>query len=264
MAKETMEREFAVTASADLALANIRGSVDIQPGEDGVVLVTAVKHLHTGDSDRTEIEVWQEEDGRVVVKTHFRKDDRWSFGGRRPCRVDYAVRVPHECSVRVGCVSSSALVQGLEGEFQIKTVSGRMVLKDLSGKVKATSVSGDVFGERISGPTEFESVSGDVFLTESHLPVVRGSSVSGDFLLETALGEGPYSLKTVSGDARLVLPPEAGCTVGFSSMSGRLKTCLPVAYNQRQRHRCLAELQGGGPRIRFNSMSGNLAVLQAL
>jgi DUF4097 and DUF4098 domain-containing protein YvlB len=197
----------------------------------------------------------------VVVKTHFRKDGWLSFGERRPCRVDYTVQVPRECSVRVKCVSSSALVQGLEGRFQIKTVSGRMVLKDLSGKVKATSVSGDVFGERISGPTEFESVSGDVFLTESHLPIIRGSSVSGDLLLETALGEGPYRLKTVSGDARLVLPPEAGCTVGFSSMSGSLKTSLPGVRSERHRH-WRAELQGGGPEVSFSSMSGDLLVMQ--
>jgi hypothetical protein len=261
MAKETMEREFTVTTPADLALTNIRGSVDIQPGEDGLVLITAVKRLHTGDSDRTEIEVWQEEDGRVVAKTHFRKDGWLSFNERRPCRVDYTVRVPRECSARVGCVSSSALVQGLEGEFQIKTVSGRVVLKDLSGRVKATSVSGDVFGERISGPTEFESVSGDVFLTESHLPIVRGSSVSGDLFLETLLGEGPYRLTTVSGDARLVLPPEAGCTVGFSSMSGSLKTSLPGVRSGRHRH-WRAELQGGGPEVNFSSMSGDLLVMQ--
>ncbi|MEE8391731.1 MAG: hypothetical protein V3S14_13185 [Anaerolineae bacterium] len=37
-------------------------------------------------------------------------------------------------------------------------------------------------------------------LTESHLPIVTGSSVSGNLVLETPLSEGPYKLKTMSGE----------------------------------------------------------------
>ena len=87
--------------------------------------------------------------------------------------------------------------------------------------------------------------------------------MSGDLLLETPLGEGPYRFKTMSGDVRLVLPPETGCSIGFSSMSGRLKTSLPVVRSQRQRRHWHAELQGGGPEVRFNSMSGSLSVMQS-
>lgn len=264
MTQEMIEREFAAVAPATLALANIRGSVDIQPGDDGVVTVTAVKHLNTGDPDRTEIDIRQEEDGSVIVETRFKKNDRWFFKRQcQPCKVDYTVRTPHACILNVRCVSSRASVQGLEGELDLRTVSGQAILKDLSGRIRATSVSGEIFGERISGPTEFESVSGKVFLTESRLPIITGSSVSGDLVLQTSLGEGPYRFKTMSGDVRLILPPETGCTVGFSSMSGRLKTSLPTTRNRRRRHRWHAELQGGGPEVRFSSMSGSLLVMQS-
>ncbi len=179
MSQETIEREFAVVAPATLELANIRGSVDVQPGDDSVVTITAVKHLNTGDPDRTEIDIGQEENGSVTVKTLFERGG-WLFSDlRRACKVDYIVRVPRACDLKVRDVSSRASVQGLEGEFDIKTVSGQMSLSDLSGKVKATSVSGKVIGERLSGPVAFESVSGKVFLTESHMPTVTGSSVSG-------------------------------------------------------------------------------------
>lgn len=178
MSQETIEREFAVVAPATLALANIRGSVDVQPGDDGVVTVTAVKHLNTGDPDRTEVDIRQEENGSVIVETRF-KDVPLFSKQCRPCKVDYIVRVPRACDLKVRSVSSRASVQGLEGEFDIKTVSGQMSLSDLSGKVKATSVSGKIIGERLSGSVAFESVSGKVFLTESHMPTVTGSSVSG-------------------------------------------------------------------------------------
>ena len=262
MLQEMIEERFDVTTPTCLTVANIRGSVDVQPGDDGVVTVTAVKHLETGDSERTEIKIRQREDGSVTVKTVFEKSGWRLFGHRHPCKVDYTVRVPRNCVLQARCVSSRALVQGLEGEFDVKTVSGRMTLKDLSGKIKATSVSGRILGERLFGPTEFTSVSGKVSLTESHLPVVTGSSVSGDLVLETPLDEGPYRFKTTSGDLKLILPPDARCTVGFNSISGRLKTSLPTTRSQWRRHKWQAELQGGGPEVRFSSVSGDFSVMQ--
>lgn len=261
MLQETIKREFDVTAPACLTVLNIRGSVDVQPGDDNIVTITAVKHLETGDSDRTEIEIRQKEDGRVIVKTGFEENGWRFFTPHHPCKVDYTVRVPHNCILKARCVSSRALVQGLEGEFDVKTISGRVTLKDLSGKIKAVSVSGKILGERLSGPTEFKSVSGKVYLTESDLPIVTGSSVSGNLVLETPLGEGPYRLKTVSGDLRLVLPPETGCSVGFSSNSGRFKTSLPTTRSLWRCNERQAELQGGGPEVRFSSVSGDCSVM---
>ena len=263
MRQETIERKFDVTSPVYLRVGNIRGSVDVQAGDDGVVSVVAVKYSETGDAERTEIEIEQEKDGSVIVKTLF-EDEGWRlFGTHNPCKVEYSVRVPRECALKVNCVSSKASVQGLEGKFDVKTVSGRVTLRDLSGKIKATSVSGKILGDRLSGPTEFESVSGQVRLTESRLSIATGSTVSGDLLLETSLDEGPYKFNTMSGDLELVLPPETGCTIGFKSVSGRLKTSLPTTRSRWQRHKWQAELQGGGPEIRFNSVSGDFSVMQA-
>ncbi|MCP4541166.1 MAG: DUF4097 domain-containing protein [Chloroflexi bacterium] len=264
MSQETIKRKFDVTAPAHLIVTNIRGSVDVQPSDNGIVTITAVKHLDTGDADRTEIEIVQKEDGSVRVRTRFEEGIWQLFNLGRPCKVDYVVHVPRDCDLKVRCVSSKASVYGLSGKFDIKTVSGRVTLKDISGKIKATSVSGRIMGERLSGPTAFESVSGRVHLTESSLPVVTGSSVSGDLVVETFLIEGPYSLKTMSGDLNLILPPEIGCTIGFNSVSGRLKTSLPTTRSKWQRHKWLADLQGGGPEIRFHSVSGDFSVTQAV
>jgi hypothetical protein len=263
MTQETIEREFAVTAPASLMVANVRGSVDVQAGDNDVVAVTAVRHLDTGDPDRTEVEIWQEEDGAVIAKTRYQEGGWRLFGQRQPCKVDYTVRVPRACDVKVRCVSSRASVEGLEGEFDIKTVSGKMTLKDLSGRIKATSVSGAIFGTQLSGVTRFESVSGKVHLVESDLPIVTGSSVSGNLVLETPLGEGPYRFNTVSGDMKLVLPAETGFTVGFKSMSGNFKTSLPATQSQRRGHNWHAELCGGGPDVNFSSVSGSLSVMSA-
>ena len=185
------------------------------------------------------------------------------FERKRPCKVDYVVHEPRTCTIKVRGVSSSASVQGLDGEFDVKTVSGRVMLKNLTGRIRAMSVSGQILGEQLSGPIEVESVSGDVCLAESSHPVVTGSTVSGDLMLGTRLGDGPYRFRTVSGDVRLVLPPDTGCTIGFNSISGRLNTSMPIARRQRRGCAWQADLQSGGPEVYFSSTSGDLEVVES-
>jgi hypothetical protein len=81
--------------------------------------------------------------------------------------------------------------------------------------------------------------------------------------MQTALGEGPYTFKTVSGDVKLILPPESGCNLELHSMSGQIKTPLPTTQNGRKFNRSYATLQGGGAHVRLNSLSGDLSIVPA-
>lgn len=264
MTQETIEKTFQVAAPAQLTLSNIRGSVEVLPGEEGHLSIVAVKHLDSGDARRTQIEMTQNEDGRVVVATRFDKAAWLVFGWNGwPCRVDYLVRTPHDCSAQVECVSSSALVQGLTGEVDLRTVSGKLGVRDVSGALKLTSVSGKIIGERLSGPARIETVSGKVSVLDSHLPTVHASSVSADLTLQTPLGEGPYHFKSMSGAIKLILQPAAGCSVETRSVSGRFRTSLPITRNERSGRHWHVDLQGGGPAIQMNSVSGSLWIVQS-
>jgi hypothetical protein len=261
MPEERIEKEFSVSKSARVRLSNIRGSVDVQAGDEGVVHVVAVKHVDTGDAERTRIEMSQEEDGTVRIKTNFEKAGFLSLG--RPCRVDYSLRVPPSCWARVRCVSCGASVRGLSGELDLKTVSGAVTLEELSGRVGARSVSGKITGEQLSGPARLGTVSGNVHLSASTLPSLQASSVSGDFVLETTLEGGPYEFKTVSGDVELIVPSECSCTVETRTVSGRLRASLPATRTWGKPRRRGADLQGGGPSVQFRSTSGDLRVVCA-
>jgi hypothetical protein len=260
MAQETIERRFTVTGPARLKVSNIRGAVDVQPGEDGIVSVVAVKYTDSGDAGRTEVEIVQAEDGSVRAKTHFTKGWWWLFDWRQPCKVDYTIRVPRSSAVRVRGVSSEASVQGIEGEFDVKSVSGALRLQDLTGRVRAHSVSGAISGEKLDGPADLDTVSGKIRLTGSNLPAVEASSVSGDIVLETPLGEGPYRFKTVSGDVELIVPAESRCTIETSTVSGRFQTTMPLTRSWHDARRHGAEVQGGGTLVSLNSVSGDLRV----
>jgi hypothetical protein len=257
---ETIERTFNVIGAARLNLANISGSVDIQPGVDGVVSVSAVKHTN-GDAEHTQIEIDQGADGSVNVKTDY-QESVWRLFGQRPCDVDYTVRVPHDSAIVLRCVSSSGAVRGVNGELTLSTVSGGLDLADLSGSLRLNGVSGRIWGERLAGQMKVETVSGDVKLRDSQLSTLNVSTVSGNITLETsaALANDPHHVHSVSGEVHLIVPAQTRCTVEGSSLSGRIKSDIPVTRSQHSGQRWHMELQGGGPLIRFDSISGNLVI----
>ena len=109
---EIMEKTFTVTSPARFDLSNIRGSVEIHPGEEGIIRIHITKDANSGDAKRTEIELSQAADGTVKVATRF-PEGAWSWlFGSFPCRVDYVVQAPSKCSIKINGVSSELVAEG--------------------------------------------------------------------------------------------------------------------------------------------------------
>jgi len=258
MTPETLEETFQVTGPARLNLSNIRGSVDLRRGEDQHIHVTAVKQAHSGDVDGTEVEWSQAADGAVTIATHFR-DAPWSWLlGSHPCCVDYVVKAPRTCSLKVKGVSSTISVEGFEGEFEFHSVSGEVSLHDLTGPVRIHTVSGAVSAEDLKGALHLETVSGDAELKSGNLPSVEASTVSGKVDLQTPLGQGSYRFRSVSGDVHLRVPPESRCSLELHTLSGEIRTDFPQRSAFRTHGSRVAEVRGGGVQISLNSISGDL------
>ena len=263
--EERMEETFAVGASPRLAVSNVLGSITVTGEERDDIQVTAIKHLDSGDSEHTEVRLYQEDD-RVVAKTRY-KDKRKLMDrvrGSRPCKVDYAVRVPIQCKVKVNQVKGALRVSEVSGEVRVNVVQGSVRLQDIVGRTKVHAVSADVEGEGWSGRAEVDTVSGEVQITSAQLSRFKGNTVSGDLSLRTTLDdEGRYNFNSVSGDVTLYLPPEGGVESRGSTISGKMLSDLPHEYSRRRRGHWRATINGGGPPVRFNSVSGDLEVLAA-
>jgi hypothetical protein len=263
MSQETIERSFEVGSPARVKLGNIRGEIDIQSGEDGLVSITAIKHLDSGDEQSTQIKIDQEEDGRVIVKTEFANSIENLFGLRKPCKVDYTVRLPKVCELNVSGVSCTISVEGLDGSISISTVSGDLKAQNLSGKLKFSAVSGSITAEGLQGELDANGVSGSLRIVESKLAKAFAKTVSGKTVLQTPLSEGPYSFKGVSGKTVLVIPEDAACTARFHSVSGRMRTSLPITRDNRAGSRGSVEIQGGGVEVSCKSVSGAFRIVKA-
>jgi hypothetical protein len=260
MPDEIIERNFPVSAPAHLRLMNIRGSVNIQPGDEDQIAVTAVKVLESGNGEDTLIEMKQEEDGRVIVKTHFAEDFlRHIFNKPTPCKVDYSVRVPPDCTLNISGVSNSTVIHGTSGEIDLESVNGSLTIEGATGRIELTTVSGDVSGDKLSGPSlRLKTVSGSVDLRHADFPAIEGNTVSGDVRIETPLGQGPYDFHSVSGDILLVVPEDTRCTVSVSGISAGLRSKLALTSEQRNTGNHHAEVMGGGVRVNLSTVSGSL------
>lgn len=264
MDTETIEQVFIVPLPAQFSLSNLRGRVAIMPDESplagapATISVVATKYLDTGDSDHTRVLMHQESDGRVVVQTEHESIDHNGF--HKPCRVEYQVRVPRQCSANLSCITCRLEISGLQGEFWLKSISGDMSLKDLKGPIEASNVSGAILGERLNGKGIFETTSGDVRLEHSDLPSLKVTSVSGDLYIETSPGSGPYRFKTISGEITFILPEESSYRAELRSLSGQLLTSGARAHsNYMGKHRTV-EYGSGGPSIQAETVSGNLSL----
>ena len=278
MSNPILEKTFSVSGAARLELGNIRGSVDIRPGADGVIVVKAEKLANTGDGGNTAIEMKQESDGAVKVRTRFSEFWLgWLFGSR-PCKVNYVVTAPRACARKINGVSNDLFAEGFQGDSSFKTVSGDMTLRaldgalrcesvsgdmqlsDLNGDLHLETVSGDVSGARLSGTMALHSISGQAEFEQSSLSSVSANAVSGGMTLETGLGAGPYKFNSVSGDLTLKIPAEARCTAELHTISGDLHVKLPAASLSRRNGVQTADVQGGGVRVYLNSVSGDMEI----
>ena len=258
MSIKAIEETYACPDSPRLSLANIRGAVNIQAGEDGVIVVIARKHLNTGDDENTSIELSQSSDGSVKVSTSYTHKRLRFFRKWVPCKVDYEIRVPKECTLKVRGVSNSTVIAGVTGAHDISSVSGDVELRSLAGELRLKMVSGDAQGELISGPVRLNTVSGDIKLKKSDIPKLTGKTVSGDVIVESPMGDGPYDFNAVSGDIKLHFPILRGATVTSSSISGDIRTSLPTSQSSQARNHNQIEIEGGGVDINHSSVSGDI------
>lgn len=260
---EELENSFTVGKQPKLEIDNIRGSVTIKPGINEQIRVTAIKHMNSGNEEHTDISIEQDDDGTVRAVSKWHKSNGSFWNRSRPIKVDFVIETPASSNVSVRTVSASAAISGLEGDCSVKSVSGRIELEQLSGDLNIRSVSGKIIGKMLKGEGYFNSVSGSVIIRDSELATFACKTVSGKTLIETPIGEGPYSFQSVSGNATLMTAKDSPLSLVAKSLSGRFKTSLETSQYTRQSGRTRASLNGGGVMVKMKSVSGNFYVVSS-
>ena len=206
----------------------------------------------------------QRNEGELVV---HEADDHGQVGqlisrflrGQGGYELSVVAEMPAAAQLRLTAVSSEMEVQGFTGEQRYRTVSGDLMLSDLAGSVRLETVSGDVT-IRADKPlaVQAQGVSGDITITAPLLRSLRATTVSGDVELEGELvSGGDFRVETVSGDLGIGLIGSATFEIhGISTdVSSELDHRLEGQIDRRR-----LIIGSGGPRLVFNSMSGDVDV----
>ena len=181
---------------------------------------------------------------------------------RRGPSPNLAVEVPHGAAVTIEAASADVAASDLTGEKQIRTASGAVSLVRLAGAVEVVTVSGEI---EIDGQVQLEvlgrTVSGDLSL---RLPATRRLDVgttSGDLTVDAELqGEGPFEVRTISGDATIVA--RGGLRIEAQTVTGDVDVASGSVV-ESTRGRKVVTIGRSGPTLTFRSVSGDLAVVKA-
>ncbi|MGA4851273.1 DUF4097 family beta strand repeat-containing protein [Streptomyces sp. G5(2025)] len=201
--------------------------------------------------------------GFLKLKGLTRK--RW----RRSAVVSLAV--PAGTRVEVGAIGAGALLSGIEGPAEVRSVSGDTTLVGLLGPARVETVSGSVEAQGVRGDLEFQSVSGDLTMVETAGSSVRADSVSGALIVDLApVGTATdIALTNISGEIAVRLPHLADTEVEADTTSGAVSNAFEElrAGDGSQAwgwgaKRVTGRLGAGSGRLRATTVTGALALLR--
>ncbi|MEV6161494.1 DUF4097 family beta strand repeat-containing protein [Streptomyces sp. NPDC052052] len=177
-----------------------------------------------------------------------------------------SLAVPTDAAVEVGVVTAGAVVSGIRGRTEVRSVNGDTALVALAGPVRAETVSGSVEAQSVTGALRFHSVSGDLTVVEGAGESVRGDSVSGDMTLDLGPAGKPtdIQLATVSGGLAIRLPHPADATVEANTTSGTVSNGFEdLRVSGRWGSKKITGTLGtGAGKLKATTISGSIALLR--
>jgi len=193
--------------------------------------------------------------------------DNWlevfkSFRGT--AKADISIMVPRDIELKLGVVSASGLVSGLNSEASINSVSGDVVVDGINGDIQLNSVSGELSVRNHYGKITAKTISGDIGAT-GELFGFSGDTVSGTVFLDIAGTPDEVKVSTVSGSVTARLVAGLPAQYKINTVSGRLQlddstiTGVRGSYSGKY-----GILDKHWLEFKANTVSGNISVLHAV
>jgi len=187
------------------------------------------------------------------------------FRNFRPgaARADISVLVPRDVALKLGVVSATALVSGLQEDADLSTVSGDLATDGIAGDVRLNSVSGELTARNHYGKVVAHTVSGDVTASGTVLSF-SSDGVSGNVFLDLADIPDQVKVNTVSGTVTVRLEPTTPTSYAIATVGGRLQLDDSSVSGIRGKYTGkYGQLDGRWTDLRVNTVSGDVSVLHA-
>ncbi len=204
------------------------------------------------------------------------------------------IRQPRIASLAVDLVIQIAGVANID----VKTESGDVSILDTGGGAKVNSQSGNVTLRGLNGPVDVTAQSGDLTIADSTSPMISVESKSGNVKLEkldanvnlrVASGDvdlvsckgktisvesvsgnvradfdeavaGSVSIRTVNGDANVLMTDGNDCRVSLSTLRGEVACGLVLSDEAKSDQRITGRLGEGTGALDVSGINGDISV----
>lgn len=249
-----------IESARSLKVGLIGGQIDIVAHDEPGVRV----EVHSVSGKPLKVSV----DGDTVEIDHPQLSwDNWievfrSWTGR--AKADVSVMVPRDIRVKLGVVSASALLSGVNEDASLSTVSGDLVIDSVSGDLSLNSVSGEITVRNHYGKIDAHSVSGDITAAGT-LHRYSSDSVSGSVMLDTVDIPDEIRVNTVSGAVTVRLDADVPASYALNTVGGKLQVgdTAITGVNGRYTGKW-GDLDKRWTDVRVNTVGGSVNLLRAV
>jgi DUF4097 and DUF4098 domain-containing protein YvlB len=291
----TFDRTYNVTGHVRLELNNGSGNVDIRGSADNKVHVSgkvtagwsvfgssekgiqdAVANppidqhdnvIHIGHNNFSPKNVSIEY--RIEVPRDTEIDASVASGGitidnvRGPVKASSASGYVHvyrvESDTQLNAASGAIEATGIGGILRVSSASGDIVLSDVKGDITVNAASGSI---RVTNPgdrVDASSASGSIEVTgvKNDLKI---HAISGSVHVDGDPANRFWELKSVSGSVDIRVPSNASFLLSAESMSGGIRTNIPVILEEQGKHSLRAHIGSSSGRIEVHTVSGGVDV----
>lgn len=232
---DTFDWSGAIPAGSWLRIANLNGSIEVEPASGSTARVHGEKRWREGDPKQVRFVVAKDGDD-VTICALWDEDDS--------CDEDGYHSHGHHRRNDHNDVSVKFTVQLPKGvHVATRTVNGSLDISGASAEVVARTVNGRIQAASTTGPVDAETVNGSIH--------VRMDAIPAD------TRELEYS--TVNGSVTLEVPSNFAGELEMQTVNGSLRSDFPVTIQGRLNPRHLrARIGDGGPTIHLRTVNGSV------
>ena len=233
--EDTFDWSGEIPTGSWLRIANLNGSIEVEPASGSTARVHGQKKWRDGDPKRVRFVVAKDGEN-VTVCALWHEDDS--------CDEDGYHSHGHHRGNDHNDVSVKFTVQLPKGvHVATNTVNGSLAISGASAEVVARTVNGRIDAASTTGPVDAETVNGSIH--------VRMDAIPSD------TRELEYS--TVNGSVTLEVPSNFEGELEMETVNGSLQSDFPVTMQGRFNPRHLrAKIGEGGPVIRLKTVNGSV------
>ena len=225
--KDTFNQAGRFSATGEIVLENVNGSVEVRTWDKNEILIEGEKSAKTEEEfKRIDLQIDLTET-RAVIKVRLpKRTDRLFGGGNIRASVRFKLTVPATAALaKISTVNSSVLIEGARGV------------------VNASSVNGAVRANGLAGPVNLETVNG---------------SINARF--DRVMPQQPLAFETVNGQITISLPKDAGVEFHGEVVNGSIKCDFPLELEQRdkKRHKLSGKIGDGRTSLDAETVNGSI------